>query len=599
MNTTGYGMTLRRVYFAAAGLAVLAMCSSALPQSWPEFGDETAERLVSSTELGATDPEEKDYAWGDFDKDGDIDLAVARKQPATSTGRRRNVLFMNEDGVLVDRTEEYATAADDGGQGFLDLTNDRDIVATDVDGDGWLDLVTAPTYGQGLPKTISHPRVYMNQGATDGQWNGFLYEEARFPELPSWPNFCGVAAGDVTGDGFPDLYFTDYDTLQPNTFDDRLMINLGNGFFIDQSTARMPNIFLDSGFGIHVVIEDLNNDGWNDVIKNEAGSVRVAYNLGDGFFDSGNVDSIYGGSAYFFNTGDLNNDGLLDIVISDDGIDVYQLNQGNGDDGFANFINLQFPESTNGFGGNSIIADLDQDGFNDVLIADFDVDVDGCDRISDILRNNADAPFVAFTAPATGIPNNLFNGVHDLGVFDVNGDCWLDVVVGRCAGTTIWINQGDGTDCSNIITPNDFDPFRGFHLSGDLGDVLASDDNDLCYNPGITIFPTEAPVTLDFFGTLPNDSPASLDVTIESSANTVGLGLTFSFWNYNTNSWDVVGTDTQSLNDDTARTFAGNPADHVEPGTGSVKTRYEVRQVSFIFVFPWADCVDHVFWTIG
>ncbi len=119
----------------------------------------------------------------------------------------------------------------------------------------------------------------------------------------------------------------------------------------------------------------------------------------------------------------------------------------------------------------------------------------------------------------------------------------------------------------------------------------------MCYNPGIVLGPTEAPVTLDFLGTLPNDSPTSLDVTIESSANTVGLELTVSFWNFNTNSWDVVGTDTQSLNADTVRTFAGNPADHVEPGTGEVRTRYEVRVVSFIFIFPWLDCVDHVFWT--
>ena len=146
-------------------------------------------------------------------------------------------------------------------------------------------------------------------------------------------------------------------------------------------------------------------------------------------------------------------------------------------------------------------------------------------------------------------------------------------------------------------TPDEFNAFRGFHLSGDLADVLASDDSDLCYKPGITIFPSEAPVTLDFFGTLPNDSPATLDLTIESSANTVGLEITISFWNYNTNSWDIVGTDMQSLNADTVRTFAGNPTDHVETGTGEVMTRYEVRQVSFIFLFPWLDCVDHVFWT--
>ena len=146
-------------------------------------------------------------------------------------------------------------------------------------------------------------------------------------------------------------------------------------------------------------------------------------------------------------------------------------------------------------------------------------------------------------------------------------------------------------------TPDSVDAFRGFYVSGTLEDVLESDDSDLCYEPGIVLFPTEAPITLDFTGTLPDDSPASLDVTIESSANTVGLELTISMWNYNTNSWDVVGTDTQSLNADTARTFAGDPADHVEPGTGEVRTRYEVRVVSFISLFPWLDCVDHVYWT--
>ena len=153
-------------------------------------------------------------------------------------------------------------------------------------------------------------------------------------------------------------------------------------------------------------------------------------------------------------------------------------------------------------------------------------------------------------------------------------------------------------NCRTILhVPDDFSAFRGFHWSGDLNSLLASDDDKLCYNPGITVNPTEAPITLDFFGILPNDSPASLDVTIESSANTIGLELTISFWNFNTNSWDVVGTAAQSLNTDTVRTFAGTPADHVEPGTGEVRTRYEVRVVSFIFVFPWLDCVDRVFWT--
>ena len=167
------------------------------------------------------------------------------------------------------------------------------------------------------------------------------------------------------------------------------------------------------------------------------------------------------------------------------------------------------------------------------------------------------------------------------------------------ADAVAWIDKNFPLPPDDTVGPDDFSAFRGFYDSGDLDSLLESDDDKLCYEPGIVLFPTEAPVTLDFTGTLPTDSPASLDVTIESSANTVGLELTFSFWNYNSASWDIVGTDTQSLNTDTVRTFAGNPADHVESGTGQVRTRYEVRVVSFIFLFPWTDCIDHVFWTTG
>ena len=173
------------------------------------------------------------------------------------------------------------------------------------------------------------------------------------------------------------------------------------------------------------------------------------------------------------------------------------------------------------------------------------------------------------------------------------------------SGTVIVSDRSGGLfvlDVSDAVAgattpPDSFSAFRGFLVSGGLADVLESDDNDLCHNPGIVLNPSEAPITLDFEGTLPSDSPASLEVTIESTANTVGLELTVSFWNYNTDSWDVVGTATQSLNNDVARTYPGNPADHVEPGTGAVMTRYEVRVVSFIFQFPWTDCIDHVFWT--
>src|SRR5690606_31413607 len=175
------------------------------------YVNETSTRLVAENGLGINDPEEKDFAYDDLDKDGDIDLIVVRKQPFTTPNGKRNVLFMNEGGVLVDRTVEYATLSDDGSQGFLDLTNDRDVTIADFNGDGWLDFVTCPALNQSLPKTISHPRIYINLGNDEnGNWLGFRYEESRIPQMPQAPNGCGIAAGDVTGDGFPDIYIVDY-----------------------------------------------------------------------------------------------------------------------------------------------------------------------------------------------------------------------------------------------------------------------------------------------------------------------------------------------------------------------------------------------------
>ncbi len=476
------------------GLLAVTQARIASAQDWVTYSNQTSVRLptnLNDPSLSTNDPEEKDYAWGDIDQDGDIDLVVVRKSPFTSIGRRRNVLFMNEgiadgrdmNGVLVDRTSEYIP-------GFLDLTDDRDVALADVDGDGWLDIITAVTYGSGQPTSISHPRVYINQGEIAGEWQGYVYEQARIPTFPGAPNFCGVAAGDVTGDGMPDLYFTDYDRLgQTSPFEDRLLINDGFGVFSDQSTQRMSISMLASDFGINAVIQDMNGDGWNDIVKNENGPVKTFNNAGNGFFDL--METTYGGAAYFFNTGFIDEpvgtpNPRPDIVISDDGTDVWMRNLGNGANGMADYTNIGLPGTTGGFGSNSLVVDLDNDGWNDVLIADVDVDASGCTRISDILRNNGNPPNNTFTpgSAAAGIPDSLLQGVHDIAVFDVNNDGWQDIVFGRCSGTQVWINAPpvtvafDYTDLpGEFITP---DADRHFQVQlNAIGDTLDPDSPEI------------------------------------------------------------------------------------------------------------------------
>ncbi len=436
---------------------------------WVDFTEQTAQRLSASSSLGETDPEEKDYAWGDLDKDGDTDLVCVRKQPFTSTGRKRNVLFMNEgtaeghavDGVLVDQTNAFAIAADDGGQGFLDLTNDRDVFLADVDGDTWLDIITATTLGDGLPKTISHPRVYRNLGAPGGVWAGFRYEEFRIPQLegiagngfPHAPRFCSVAARDLTGDGAPDLYFGDYDSGGGQTldFNNRLLINDGTGTFTDLSTSRMTSEMLLSAFGAASAIEDMNGDGVLDVVKQTALSapqhIAVVYNdsASEGFFDF--YDVVYSNAPYHVSVGDLNNDSMLDLVASDDGSDRYLLNQGNDAQGHADFTPFTFSFQAggdDGFASNSLITDLNNDGWQDVLIADVDVDISGCSRRMHIYRNLAGTPGSNVTLQEQDpsvIPTGSLTGTHDVAAFDIDGDGWKDLVIGRCTGTQVWMNN--------------------------------------------------------------------------------------------------------------------------------------------------------------
>ncbi|MCA9290118.1 MAG: VCBS repeat-containing protein [Phycisphaerales bacterium] len=455
---------MRRALFLC-GSTFLLLAGSMATADWVDFVNETSTRLPvppNSAALSVNDPEEKDYAWGDVDNDGDIDVVCVRKQPFTTTGKRVNVLFMNEgpaegqsiQGIFIDRTAQYATASDvPGDQGFNTPTNDRDVVLYDLDNDGWLDMVTAVTLTDNQAKHLSHPRVYMNLGEDgNGNWLGFEYQDARIPQMhaTAGPRFCSVAAGDVTGDGHPDLYFGDYDSggAQIMDYNNRLLVNDGTGSFTDQTGSRLTSQMANSAFGASSVIIDVNDDGVNDVVKqtslNAPLHVAVTYNnpTNEGVFNL--YDVVNTQAPYFVNTGDLNNDGRVDLVLSDDGTDHYLLNTGNGSDGAANFNTLSFPSGpSGGFGGNNICADFNNDGFLDVVITDVDVDISGCNRNMRVYRNLGNLPNVTLSyQSAIGPPGGKDpNGVHDVAIFDINGDGWLDMWVGRCNGTEIWIND--------------------------------------------------------------------------------------------------------------------------------------------------------------
>jgi hypothetical protein len=151
----------------------------------------------------------------------------------------------------------------------------------------------------------------------------------------------------------------------------------------------------------------------------------------------------------------------------------------------------------------------------------------------------------------------------------------------------------------NRIVPDEFMVARGIQIAGDLSDVQESDDSYLKFNPGITLNSTEPPVWIVFDGTLPTDSPASLEVTLEAQANTSGLTQTIEMFDYISGQYDQVDAQAATNNDSIATVdLTADISDYVESGTGAVKTRVGWRATGPVALYPLTICIDQVVWTV-
>jgi len=452
-----------RTLIGIAGIAAFATSASA---QWVNFDDETDTRLVLTT-VGILDTEEKDIDVADFDKDGWMDVIVVRKRVFSTPGARQDVLLMNEQGTLVDRTVEYAP-------GFqVDLTDARDVVCTDINNDGWTDLVICTTFEDPIA-------VYMNEGGTPGQWNGFVDESFRVPPITSTniQRFCAVASGDIEGDGDEDLLFVNYDGG-----DNVLFVNDGQGNYTDETNTRLGNL-ANVGFGTGGQFRDMDNDGDLDIAMSEAGQVSIQFNNGQGFFNK--EQSVYGGATYMMDTGDLNDDGMLDFYQVDDGQDrtiIATSVQQDGNNFYQTFTANPSPRTT-GFGGNIHMTDIDRDGDLDVGVAPIDVDIANCpnggqigDRKTTILQNNSSGQV---SDPwASNNDQNFHLPAHDFFFLDINNDGCDDLFMGLCQGWRVFIQNAD--DCSAIIDdcPADFDGDGDLDFDDTLIFRTAFKDGDL------------------------------------------------------------------------------------------------------------------------
>lgn len=437
-----------------ASILMLFFTSTAYSQ-WIEWEDQTEDRIVVSnvtdnSDDSLVDDQEKDIAIGDFDNDSFMDMVVVRKFPFSNPGKRVDLLFMNRNGVLIDETAVRAP------EFISNPTDARDVICTDVNNDDWIDIVVISTFDD-------PPRLYINQGADgNGDWLGFEDESAaRIPDLDVLPfQYCAVAAADITGDGFVEIYMTNYAFGQ--IAPDILLVNDGTGVFTDETETRVGEL-RNSSFGTAIEFHDVDNDGDLDIVKNlglaaiepfDDQGVFALFNNGDGTFT--NWFRFPTNTSYMMTGGDLNNDGLVDFYVVDDSADYTHAITG-----FVTNESLTIEQTfipttrTDQFGGNVKLADLDNDGDLDVGMSSVDVDIPPCftgeNRRFIIFENEGEASG-AITHPYGATINDWNISTHDHDYIDINNDGFLDIILGACEDYRVFINQSEvlSTDTAGL-----------------------------------------------------------------------------------------------------------------------------------------------------
>ncbi len=235
---------------------------------------------------------------------------------------------------------------------------------------------------------------------------------------------CGpdsILAGDFTGDGKLDLVVADADGVQ-------MLLGNGDGTFQPAETVATV-------VGGPLVAGDFNGDGDLDLAVVSAddsgdGIVSILLGNGDGTFQPA-VNYSVGTSLVAIAAGDFGGDGVLDLAVTGSfGVD-YSVLMGNGNGTFQPAVNYGLP----GYTGAIAAGDFSGDGKSDLAIVRTPV----TDAIMDdplfntvsILMSNGDG---TFSAPGQ-------SGITPMGnplVADVNGDGTDDVLVIDGAGDILY-----------------------------------------------------------------------------------------------------------------------------------------------------------------
>ena len=324
--------------------------------------------------------------WIDYDNDDDLDIFLT----VSNDINPKNQLFKNIGRMTFQQVSENelirsGTYAVGSCWGDYDNDDDLDLLLSATNG-----LVLYENLGSGVFEAHDfYPEIlagfyqgkasswvdFNNDGLLDffvanGSGSNLLYKQeknGKFIQITEGglvtdnePS-SGCAWGDFDNDGDQDLFIANERHPDGMGAKNSFYINNGNGTF----SKNESNVFGDSPKSISCAWADYNNDGMLDIyITNDINQKNILYkNIGNGqFIKIDNLDVVnYIGDSYSVNWVDYDNDGWIDLFIGESRYSYLYKNNGHED--FDLVTDNGVPDAKIG----QSWADYDKDGDVDIL----------------------------------------------------------------------------------------------------------------------------------------------------------------------------------------------------------------------------------------
>ena len=314
---------------------------SSISNGVSESNDISEVSIIESTRLTLVEDapfegvENGKVSWGDYDRDGDMDLALMGD---ASTGTITNVYKNNGEDGFTNTLQNFTKVI--GG----------DIEFVDVDQDGWLDVAVS---GNSADGRIS--KLYLN---IQGQ---YFEESVNYSNQIEGLSQADMEWADVDNDSDPDLIISGIDS--ENRFRTIYYTNIGEGNFFEEKLFNVAGYIRGE-----IDIVDNNNDGDNDLYI-----TGISGEVGNQYYQNTNVDNTYywwanysdvsvglsdGNTEYL----DIDGDGLMDYL----SIGKYDINSSDVDIR-SNLMDLNYlPRLSN---IDFDFADYNNDGLSDVVVS--------------------------------------------------------------------------------------------------------------------------------------------------------------------------------------------------------------------------------------